>query len=145
MIWLLAGIATLAAVLLLARVIVSVSPGTLLQTIRLAGAAGLLALAGLLVYAKRFGWAFLVGSNAFSLLRGRKRASTQSGRRQARKPQPQMSREEAYQVLGLEAGASEEEIRAAHRRLIAKLHPDKGGGDYLARKINEARDTLLAE
>lgn len=54
-----------------------------------------------------------------------------------------MSREEAYRVLGLEPGASDEEIKAAHHRLIANLHPDKGGSTYLAAKINQAKDVLL--
>lgn len=54
-----------------------------------------------------------------------------------------MSREEAYRVLGLEAGASNEEIRAAHRKLMLQNHPDKGGTSYLAAKINEAKDVLL--
>lgn len=54
-----------------------------------------------------------------------------------------MSRDEAYQVLGLKEGASEIDIRDAHRKLMAQLHPDKGGTDYLAAKINEARDVLL--
>jgi len=54
-----------------------------------------------------------------------------------------MSRAEALKVLGLQDGASEEEIRAAHRRLIQQTHPDKGGTSYLAAKINEAKDVLL--
>jgi hypothetical protein len=54
-----------------------------------------------------------------------------------------MSREEAYQVLGLDPGASDEEIKAAHHRLIANLHPDHGGSTYLAAKINQAKDVLM--
>lgn len=55
-----------------------------------------------------------------------------------------MNRDEAYRVLGLESGASEQEIKAAHHRLIAGLHPDRGGSAYLSAKINQARDVLLS-
>jgi len=54
-----------------------------------------------------------------------------------------MSRDEAYAVLGLKPGASDMEIRAAYRRLMAAAHPDKGGSDWIAARLNQARDVLL--
>ncbi len=55
----------------------------------------------------------------------------------------QMSIAEAYDILGLDDPATEDEIREAHRRLIANVHPDKGGSTYLAAQINRAKDMLL--
>jgi len=68
--------------------------------------------------------------------------------RQAQAPPPRgprsdMTRQEALAILGLPESASEDEIRAAHRRLIVRVHPDAGGSAELAARINRAKDVLL--
>lgn len=53
------------------------------------------------------------------------------------------TREDALDVLGLEDGASEKEIKAAYKKLIQKVHPDQDGSEWMAAKLNQARDLLL--
>jgi len=60
-------------------------------------------------------------------------------------PRGPMSQEEAYQILGLEPGAKAEDIVHAHRTLMKRIHPDQGGTNYLAARVNEAKDTLLRQ
>ncbi|CAH0992707.1 hypothetical protein SIN8267_02840 [Sinobacterium norvegicum] len=55
-----------------------------------------------------------------------------------------MAEAEALAILGLQPGAEKEEIIKAHKRLIQKMHPDRGGSDFLAAQINQAKDTLIS-
>ncbi len=68
------------------------------------------------------------------------------GKASSRPPQQtteQMSRAEALEVLGLREGASQQEIKDAYRRLMSQMHPDKGGSDWMAAKLNSAKRILL--
>ena len=65
--------------------------------------------------------------------------------RRGRPARPTMPVEDARKLLGVGPGASLEDIRQAHRRLIARVHPDTGGSAELANRINVARDILVAD
>ncbi|UCB54534.1 MAG: DnaJ domain-containing protein [Thiotrichales bacterium] len=67
-----------------------------------------------------------------------------SGQQAAGRANPgQMTADQAREILGVKANASREEIIKAHKRMMQKVHPDRGGSDYLAAQINQAKDTLL--
>lgn len=125
-------------------------PALLMRIARIVGIALLVALTLFFALTERWVPAVFLAGIAWSLFTGgrfvpsdwmppRARSEPPSGR--ARTP---MSRDEALKVLGLRPDATEEDVRAAHRRLILQNHPDKGGSDYLASKINEAKDVLLS-
>jgi DnaJ domain len=77
--------------------------------------------------------------------RAQAQRADQSTRENHARPDSGMSRNEAYAVLGLRPGADEDAIRAAHRKLMLKNHPDVGGSSEVAARINEAKDVLLRE
>lgn len=111
-------------------------------TLPQAALTGLLAAMGIFLLLRGrlvFGVALLAGAAAIGLWRRARDILS------PRVPLSAMSAEEALAVLGLPAGAGAEDIRAAHRALIQKLHPDKGGTAYLAAKLNQARDVLLRQ
>lgn len=146
------GLVVLAVLILLAAVYSRAKPRELVKGLRFSGGVLLGLVTVALAITGRVGLAFLAAAGAWALLTGTtppwmrfpQGGGDQGGSRDIPPGRRgAMSRAEALKVLGLEEGASEEQIRAAHRRLIVQIHPDKGGTSYLAAKINEAKDVLL--
>lgn len=151
---LVAGLAVLLLLMLMGKGYISASPQGLAKGLRTAGGVALAILTLGLVLTGRELFALITAGSAWLLLFGTvppwQRTAGPSGGPQTggsgRAPPARsgrMTRAEALSVLGLKEGAGEAEIRAAHRRLIQQTHPDKGGTNYLAAKINEAKDVLL--
>ena len=120
------------------------------SALRLALLAGLFAvaiLAGVIfILSGRYGLAAPAGALALWVMRAYllARQIRSSGQSAENKPRnAPMSRAEALDILGLEEGASEADIEEAYKTLIMKNHPDQGGTDWLAARLNEARSVLL--
>jgi hypothetical protein len=129
------GIAAFALLWLLGRLLMTNAPARLAHAIRWVVAIVVGAAIVIFVYAGRWPLAAaLLPAFVVALLRWRPAQDDEVGR---------MPRAEALRLLGLVEGASDDDIRDAHRRLMVRIHPDRGGSTFLAAKINEARDALL--
>lgn len=166
MILLLAALLTLVAFAVLVRLLwLKARPGRYATLITVAAAVLVLGLA-LLAASGRLHWLAAVAAAVFPFLRraaglvrflpvlgpllkrlraGRGSADAGSRGAGAAAGMGAMSRQEALEILGLTGNPPRDEIIAAHRRLIQKLHPDRGGSTYLARQLNEAKRRLLEE
>jgi DnaJ family protein C protein 19 len=149
MLWLLLGALILFALLGGLRAFERASVTSIKALLAWVAALGGLSLALLLILTGRGGIALgaltLFGPllwQRWRASRGGRIAGGSAGPR-ARPSTGPMSRQEAYEVLGLQPGASTAEIRDAHRRLMRGAHPDVGGSDWLAARVNQARDVLL--
>ena len=138
------GVAALALLWLLARLFLAASPAALARGLRWLAALLVAVAIGGFFYAGREGLAgALVPALLATLLRWRPRARSGGGTEASGAGDGRMTASEALKILGLEEGASTDQVRDAHRRLMIRIHPDRGGSTFLAAKINEARDVLL--
>ncbi len=147
---LIAGIAVLLLLLLLAQGFAASDPKSLAKVLRIACGVCVALFAIALAYVGRIPFALLAAGVAAAIFTGGPMPwhhvhGAGGGASSAPPRSSAMTKEEALKVLGLEPGASANDIRAAHRRLIQQTHPDKGGTSYLAAQINQAKDVLLGK
>ena len=154
MIWLILGAVTLVLLLGLMRGFSRASVRNIKSLLHWVAALGGVSLALLLILTGRGGFALFAitllgplfwdrwGARFFG--RGNTQGGDASQPRESPRARPgALSRDEAYQILGLKPGATKAEIKAAHRRLMAAAHPDRGGSDWIAARLNQARDVLM--
>jgi DnaJ-domain-containing protein 1 len=138
------GVAALALLWLLGRLFISAAPATLARAVRWLAALLVAVAIAVFVYAGRETLAAaLVPAFLAALLRWRPSGARDPRAGDDAEHAPRMTRAEALRILDLQEGASDEEIRDAHRRLMVRVHPDRGGSTFLAAKLNEAREVLL--
>lgn len=148
LIWLIIGAAILFALLGGMRAFERASVTNIKSLLAWVAALGGLSLALLLILTGRGGFAVSALLLFGPLLWQKWREGAFDGKIKGAPPPPQrasdgMTREQAFEVLGVPPNATEHEIRDAHRRLMRAAHPDSGGSDWLAARINQARDVLL--
>ncbi len=152
MIWLLLGALALFLLLGGLRAFERASITSIKSLLAWIAALGGLSLTLLLILSGRGPLAFFALSLLYPLIRehwlarrSRVGAGTPPPGSGSANPSGPMSLAEAYEVLGLKPGAGEAEIQDAYRRLMRAAHPDSGGSDWLAARINQARDILLGK
>ncbi len=144
---LLIGLAALLITIAIGRLLAAAEPRSLARLLRVGGAlaalliGAVMTLRGLGVIGGPIALAGL-GFLAPNLLRLR-RGGPGGDRRSPPPPEPDLTLDEAFAVLGLESGANAEEVKDAHRRLITRVHPDHGGSGWMAAKLNRAKDVIL--
>ena len=154
LLYLIFGIALLALVLFISHWYVNAETKSLVKLIKWFSLILLMVGGVFLALTGRLNWAFAslpalfvwltrfrIAANTFSAF---SRMTGRGNRDTGHSFKDQMDKKEALEILGLKEGASVEEIKKAHHKLITGLHPDHGGSTYLAAKINRAKDVLLS-